>query len=545
MEERASSSSLNGQNNSLIGVSILFDMNAELLLDPVDQMYTKLGRYIPSPDPRSDLTYNEYLILEGGYYTGFTRKTKPESYGCLLLNTGQLYEGCFHRGKIRGKGRMIDLDGTAYEGEWKNNDINSEGTIIWLDGRVYKGKIKKIKPNGSGVLFFLDSKYEGEFKKGRMHGFGVKTWNDDRIYAGQWKSSKMHGLGIMHWPDKTYIGDFVSNEIKGTGKMEWSNKSVYIGEFLNGKRHGLGNMTSRKHKNGKWENDELIEKYKETIVFENIEKKFENFDEKIKKFLDFRLFGDKKNSFEKSSIFQSNISLISINKNKLDQSSDIGLNSSENDEIEINIPKVENINNFDDSFEGMDRVADSERNKKNMPKIEYSAGFKSKQSISFSPKFSIENNDENKSVSVNIPQLRPDESKNNENESIQSFEKYSVSEQTIENAEKESVQVNLPKLKNSSFESKKNETFQKGFSDNTIDYKDKESISVNIPQLNLQSELKSKKTESFESSKKYSIQEAGLDQTEKESIQVNIPNLKNSKVFSENKGFLNSEKESC
>ena len=141
----------------------------------------------------------------------------------------------------------------------------------------------------------------------------------------------------------------------------------------------------------------------------------------------------------------------------------------------------------------MDRVADSERNKKNMPKIEYSAGFKSKQSISFSPKFSIENNDENKSVSVNIPQLRPDESKNNENESIQSFEKYSVSEQTIENAEKESVQVNLPKLKNSSFESKKNETFQKGFSDNTIDYKDKESISVNIPQLNLQSELKSKK----------------------------------------------------
>ena len=215
--------------------------------------------------------------------------------------------------------------------------------------------------------------------------------------------------------------------------------------------------------------------------------------------MDFRLFGDKKNSFEKSSIFQSNISLISINKNKLDQSSDIGLNSSENDEIEINIPKVENINNFDDSFEGMDRVADSERNKKNMPKIEYSAGFKSKQSISFSPKFSIENNDENKSVSVNIPQLRPDESKNNENESIQSFEKYSVSEQTIENAEKESVQVNLPKLKNSSFESKKNETFQKGFSDNTIDYKDKESISVNIPQLNLQSELKSKKTESFES----------------------------------------------
>lgn len=294
------------EDPSMLGISMLFDMNPELVVEAVEQMYTKLGKYTNKDiEITEDLVYNEYLILEDGFYTGYIKRKKPYAFGSLLISTGQIYEGAFRRGKIKGMGRMIDLDGTAYEGYWKNSDIKDQGKIIWLDGRVYTGKIKKIRPHGPGVMAFPDSsRYEGNFKKSLYSGLGTFFYNDGKIYAGQWKSSKMHGFGAMHWPDKFYIGYFTHNNITGIGKMEYINSDIYIGQWVDGKKHGLGCLYSTDIKKGEWADDhfkgslETLGEFEPDQINSEIDQKIDksfNDDEKIKEYFYVKLF-DAKNS---------------------------------------------------------------------------------------------------------------------------------------------------------------------------------------------------------------------------------------------------------
>ena len=324
MSSRHSDSSRLENSSSAIGISILFDMNSELILAPVDEMYMKMGRFSNDYEISEEVSFSEYIILEGGYYTGYLKRSKPEGFGCLLLNTGQIYEGAFHRGKIQGKGRMIDLDGTAYEGIWKHNDLGNGGKITWLDGSVYIGKIKKIKPHGDGVLVLEDSsKYEGQFRKGFMHGTGVKYFSDGRIYAGQWKNSKIHGFGAMHWPEKFFLGGFINEEIVGIGKMEWGNGDIYLGQFLEGKRHGLGCIIGNEQLRGKWNCDAFDEPMRDLGEFEpeNMEGKlmekvanvFKD-DPRLLEYAEIRLFSTK-NPEAQEIMDNSSVSEVSFHKN--------------------------------------------------------------------------------------------------------------------------------------------------------------------------------------------------------------------------------------
>lgn len=269
------------QRKSTLGVSVLFEMNNDLVIDKVDRMYNKLGPYKTQFEKNKDAR-QEYIILEGGFYTGFTQDNIPEGCGSLLLNTGQIYEGFFKMGQIQGKGRMIDLDGTAYEGNWKRNDIRGEGKIIWLDGKVYEGKIRKIKPHGFGTLKFPDSSiYKGRFVKGSMHGNGLLIWANSKVYAGEWRRSEMNGFGGMHWSNKCLFGSFKSGEIHGIGKMEWNDGRIYLGEWEKGYRHGLGIMIEpEKVSEGQWENDEFT--IHEKILGQKLEKMIEQLEEKLK-----------------------------------------------------------------------------------------------------------------------------------------------------------------------------------------------------------------------------------------------------------------------
>lgn len=290
---------------STLGISVLFEMNNDLVIDKVDKMYSKLGPF-KIPGVKNKGTHQEYIILEGGFYTGFTKENVPEGCGSLLLNTGQVYEGCFKMGQIQGKGRMIDLDGTAYEGNWKKNDIRGEGKIMWLDGKVYEGKIRKIKPHGFGTLVFPDTScYKGRFIKGCMHGNGVITWANSKVYAGEWRRSEMNGFGTMHWSNKYFFGSFKSGEIHGIGKMEWKNGRVYLGEWEKGYRHGIGCMMEyEKILEGQWENDEFMNSesfqgMRMDKMTEQLEEKLKELknDENLERFLQFSVFVFKAQEF--------------------------------------------------------------------------------------------------------------------------------------------------------------------------------------------------------------------------------------------------------
>ncbi|MDX2444451.1 MAG: hypothetical protein QNK30_11695, partial [Bacteroidales bacterium] len=91
--------------------------------------------------------------------------------------------------------------------------------------------------------------YQGECKKGLAHGQGEAFGRDH--YTGEFKKG---------WPD-------------GMGHYEWNNGDSYKGEWKKGERHGLGKFTftiSAKEivLDGKWVNDEFVERRKEYKVEE-------------------------------------------------------------------------------------------------------------------------------------------------------------------------------------------------------------------------------------------------------------------------------------
>ncbi|OMJ76312.1 hypothetical protein SteCoe_24338 [Stentor coeruleus] len=353
-----SESSRNRNSTTQFGVSVLFDMNSDILLDPVDTMYSKLGRYEVDFEPNEKMSHNDYIVLEGGFYTGFTYKGQPEGYGCLMLTTGQVYEGYFHKGSIEGLGRLIDLDGTAYEGQWKRNDIKSIGTIQWLDGRIYEGQIKKIKPHGEGVMTYPGhSKYDGMFRKGHMNGYGIMYWDDGKIYAGTWKSSKMHGFGAMHWKNKYYFGTFCNNIIESIGRMEWKDGGIYVGQWSENKRHGLGTQTGEGRKSGKWFKDQFTEDLKELgefrpeIIEVELKKQADELrkDKKIKDFIDFRMYATRK-----SDDISDNIAIEALFAHKVSMSEKgIGDDNAESESSKFYGSDLESIHNFKEKNIGM------------------------------------------------------------------------------------------------------------------------------------------------------------------------------------------------
>lgn len=358
MSNPNSESSRNRNSTTQFGVSVLFDMNSDILLDPVDTMYSKLGRYEVDFEPNDKLSHNDYIVLDGGFFTGFTYKGQPEGYGCLMLITGQVYEGHFHKGNIEGLGRLIDLDGTAYEGQWKKNDIRSIGTIQWLDERIYEGQIKKIKPHGEGVMTYPGhSKYDGLFRKGHMNGYGIMYWDDGKIYAGTWKSSKMHGFGSMHWKDKYYFGSFANNIIEGIGKMEWKDGGIYVGQWADNKRHGLGTQTGEGFKSGKWAKDQFIEnakglgEYRPEIIEKELKKQADELkkDKKLKDFIDFRMYATRK-----SDDLSDNIAVEALFTNKISMSEkDIGDENPESESSRFYGSDLESIHKLEGNNVGI------------------------------------------------------------------------------------------------------------------------------------------------------------------------------------------------
>ena len=364
-----SKDSESSNRKSTLGISILFEMNNELLIDNVDKMYSKLGPFPSSSGKSSSLVHQPYIILEGGYYTGYTKNNNPEGSGCLLLNTGQIYEGCFKKGQIRGLGRMIDLDGSAYEGYWKRDDLKGQGKIIWLDGKTYEGKIKRIKPHGHGILRFPDSSYySGKFVKGFMHGNGVLVWANGRIYAGEWRKNDMNGFGAMHWSDKYFFGSFKAGEISGIGKMQWNDGKAYLGEWTKGFRHGTGCMVEgNRLRQGRWESDEFVreEGLKElrvdklTEILEEKVKELKN-DENLEKFIEFSGIITKGLSDEESCAVVSELNESNMEVVK-DQDSERESIWSTPDKLRRNQEEIELDLEADEELAGEDSVEGSEK----------------------------------------------------------------------------------------------------------------------------------------------------------------------------------------
>ncbi|CAD8091391.1 unnamed protein product [Paramecium primaurelia] len=209
------------------------------------------------------------IMKNGGCYTGYWYKKKPQGQGEYKFADSSRYNGEWSNGYASGKGKFFDTEGGYYCGDFHLNYMHGKGVYNYSDGSIYDGQWLNDKYNGYGIEVKSDSHYKGQFRNGLKHGHGILVfsnkekyegsfingqfegkgtfmWPDGRRYQGDWKNGMMHGQGILSWSDgRVYVGQYVNDKRQGFGTFQFADGRKYSGQWMNGLQHGTGEFTEQ------------------------------------------------------------------------------------------------------------------------------------------------------------------------------------------------------------------------------------------------------------------------------------------------------------